>query len=150
MTDAFVFVSQYEAEHVSRRRSASLRRPVTIVLNGLRPEEFEPVTPAADARDFLFIGMLRDLKGADVFIEALALIRDRTGSAPTAWIVGAGDDRPRYEKMVADLGLGASVTFRDPMPAREAFAMARAVVAPSRARVDALHSCWRRSRPACR
>ena len=35
--------------------------------------------------------------------------------------------------MAAELGLGGVVTFHDPMPAREAFALARAVVVPSRA-----------------
>ena len=50
-----------------------------LVRNGLRPEEFEPVVAAPDARDFLFIGTLRDLKGPDVFIEALG--RDRATAA---------------------------------------------------------------------
>jgi glycosyltransferase involved in cell wall biosynthesis len=46
-------------------------------------------------------------------------------------MVGSGDDKPRYEAIVAERRL--PVIFRDPMPARQAFALARAVVVPSRA-----------------
>jgi glycosyltransferase involved in cell wall biosynthesis len=130
MTDAYVFVSRYEADAFAAKVGAT-KKPVTIAVNGLQPEEFEPVATAPDARDFLFIGTMRDLKGPDVFIEALAALADRTGTAPTAVMVGSGDEKPRYEKMVAERRL--PVVFRDPMPAREAFALARAVVVPSRA-----------------
>jgi len=125
-TDAFVFVSQYEADAYAAKVGRP-RKAVAIVRNGLRPEEFEAVAPMPDARDFLFIGELRDLKGTDVFIEAVA----RTGAS--AVIVGAGPDKARYEAMVRDLGLAAHVSFRDRMPAREAFALARVLVVPSRA-----------------
>ncbi len=132
MTDAFVFVSRYEADAFATKVGRT-RRPVVPAVNGLRPEEFEPVTPAADARDFLYIGMLRDLKGPDVFIAALAAMRAATGRMPSAWIVGAGEDKPRYEAMVAELGLTDAVGLAEPMPAREAFRLARTVVVPSRA-----------------
>ncbi len=81
MTDAFIFVSQYEADAYA----AKVGRPknATVALNGLRAEEFAPVTPAPDARDFLFIGMMREAKGPQDFISAMALMRDRTGRAPT-------------------------------------------------------------------
>jgi glycosyltransferase involved in cell wall biosynthesis len=132
MTDAFIFVSQYEAD-AYRSKVGKTSKPVVLVRNGLRPEEFAPVVPRPDARDFLYIGLLRDLKGPDVFIGALAAIRDRSGRAPSAFIVGTGDDKPRYQAMVAERGLADAVAFRDPMPARAAFAMAKAVVVPSRA-----------------
>ncbi|MFO1185853.1 MAG: glycosyltransferase family 4 protein [Bauldia sp.] len=132
MSDALVFVSRYEADTYGAKVGVP-RRPVTIALNGLRPAEFEPVAIGEEPRDLLFIGMLRDLKGPDVFISALARIRDRTGAAPTAHIVGSGDDKARYVEMVASLGLDRAVSFHQPMPAREAFALARVVVVPSRA-----------------
>ncbi len=132
MTDAFIFVSRYEAEAYAAKVHRP-KRPVALVVNGLRPEEFDPIDTAPDARDFLYIGMMRDLKGPDVFIDALAALRDRTGVAPTAYMVGAGDDLPRYKAMVESRGLAASTTFHDPMPARPAFALARTVVIPSRA-----------------
>jgi glycosyltransferase involved in cell wall biosynthesis len=130
MTDAYIFVSQYEADAFAAKVSAT-KKPVTIARNGLQPDEFEPVTALPDARDFLFIGTMRDLKGPDVFIKALAAVAGPSGAAPTAVMVGSGDDKPRYEAMVAERRL--PVVFRDPMPARQGFALARAVVVPSRA-----------------
>jgi hypothetical protein len=57
----------------------------------------------------------------------------RTGKELTAVMVGAGDDLEKYKEQVKRLGLDARVSFHDPMPARQAFAMARAIVVPSRA-----------------
>jgi glycosyltransferase involved in cell wall biosynthesis len=131
MTDAFIFISQYEADaYVAKVGRPKV--PMTVALNGLRAEEFEPVQPNPDARDFLFIGMMRAMKGPEDFLRALAIVRDRTGLAPTAWMVGDGDDKPAYRLLANVLGLGKAVTFRDAMPAREAFALARTVVVPSR------------------
>ena len=132
MTDAFIFVSRYETEAYEQKVHRP-SRPVAMVVNGLRPEEFEPVAPAAAARDFLYIGMMRDLKGPDVFIRALARLRDRRGTAPTAHLVGAGDDLPRYRELAHSLGLAEATSFHDPMPARQAFPLARTLVIPSRA-----------------
>ncbi|PTW60688.1 glycosyltransferase involved in cell wall biosynthesis [Breoghania corrubedonensis] len=130
--DGLCFVSQYEADQY-----ASKVHPPRIahrtVHNGLRPEEFAPVVPAPDARDFLFIGEFRDLKGPDLFLLALTAIGEASGLTPTAHMVGPGDDRSRYKEMAEDLGIGGTVTIHAPRPAREAFAMARAVVIPSRA-----------------
>jgi glycosyltransferase involved in cell wall biosynthesis len=131
MTDGLVFVSDYER----RSYEAKVGRPtVPTVLahNGLRPEEFEPLEPAADAVDFLHVGMLREIKGSDVFLRALALLRDR-GVEARALIVGGGEERPAFEALAHELGLADRVAFRDPMPIREALASARVVVQPSRA-----------------
>ena len=131
ITDAFVFVSQYEADTYAEKIGTP-RRPSAVVLNGLRPEEFEPIATAPDARDFLFLGELRDLKGPDVLLNALALIRGTTGRAPTAFIVGDGPDKARYKAMAGELGLANAVAFHDPMPARIAFRLAHTMVVPSR------------------
>jgi glycosyltransferase involved in cell wall biosynthesis len=131
VTDGFIFVSQYEADAYAAKVGKP-RAPVTIALNGLRPEEFEPAQPGPDARDFLHIGMMRSLKGQEDFIRALAIVRDRTGYTPTAWMVGDGDEQPWFCQLTKVLGLGNAVTFRPAMPARDAFKMARTVVAPSR------------------
>jgi glycosyltransferase involved in cell wall biosynthesis len=50
-------------------------------------------------------------------------------------VVGAGDpaDEARYHAMAAEAGLSEAVEFRPPMPAREAFGLARSIVVPSRA-----------------
>jgi len=130
MTDRLVFVSRYEAEGYAQKIGRP-RVPVSLVPNGLKEEEFEPVVPTSDAADFLYIGMMRDLKGPDVFLEALALLRD--GRSASAHFVGDGPDKPRYVKMIGELGVADRVTVHDAMPARRAFGMARVIVVPSRA-----------------
>lgn len=132
VTDHLLFVSDYERRTFIRKVGVP-RVPNTLVYNGLRPEEFEPVLPAPDAADFLYVGMMRDLKGPDLFIEALAKIERASGRKVTAVMVGDGEDLPNYRRQVAELGLGDRVTFHDPMPAREAFALGRILVVPSRA-----------------
>ncbi|WP_371832886.1 glycosyltransferase family 4 protein [Mesorhizobium koreense] len=89
--------------------------------------------PADDAADFLFIGMMRDLKGPDIFIDALARAQARLGRPLTAVMVGAGPDRDKYLRQVERLKLGEQVRFLEPMQARQAFSLARSVVVPSRA-----------------
>ncbi|WP_321337537.1 glycosyltransferase family 4 protein [Breoghania sp.] len=132
VSDGLCFVCDYEADQY-RTKVGAPRIPHRTVHNGLRPQEFEPVIPAPDARDFLFIGEFRELKGPDVFLKALRDLGDETGKTPTAHMVGPGEARTDYETMAHDLGLGEAVAFHGAMPARAAFSTARAVVIPSRA-----------------
>ena len=127
MTDRLVFVSAYERDAYFSKVGAP-HCPHDLVFNGLAPEEFEPVAAKTGARDFLYIGMMRDLKGVDLFIEALA----RSPKA-TAHAVGDGPDLERYRTLASRLALEDRLSFHPPMPAREAFALARTVVLPSRA-----------------
>jgi glycosyltransferase involved in cell wall biosynthesis len=99
----------------------------------LRDEEFVPVTPKNDARDLLFLGMLRDLKGVDVFLEAIARLETAYGRNLTAHVIGQTEEPGRYEALSRRLGVADRVAFGEPMPAREAFASARMIVVPSRA-----------------
>ena len=131
-TDCLLFVSDYE-RRTYRRKVGEPPIPNTLVYNGLRAAEFEPVLIGPDAADLLYIGMMRDLKGPDIFIDALATAGPRLGRALSAVMVGDGDDLPRYHAQVKQLGLQGHVRFLPPMPAREAFALAALVVVPSRA-----------------
>ncbi|TPL08901.1 glycosyltransferase family 4 protein [Mesorhizobium sp. B2-4-14] len=131
-TDCLLFVSDYE-RRTYRRKVGEPPIPNALVYNGLRAAEFEPVIANADQADLLYIGMMRDLKGPDIFIDALAAAGPRLGRALSAVMVGDGDDLPRYHAQVRRLGLEGHVRFLPPMPAREAFALAALVVVPSRA-----------------
>lgn len=131
MTDAAIFVSRYEADAYAAKVGAPRFR-TAIVPNGLKSAEFEQVSPNRDATDFLYIGMLRDLKGPDVLIEALALLRDR-GTKASAAIYGAGDDGDRYKALVEERDLADVVSFHEPTPARTAFRAGKVLVVPSRA-----------------
>ncbi|MBL8581043.1 MAG: glycosyltransferase family 4 protein [Rhizobiaceae bacterium] len=131
-TDHILFVSEYERQ-TFRRKIGEPKPPNSLVYNGLRPSEFEPVHPGPDAVDLLYIGMMRDLKGPDLFIDAMALAEREMAMPLKAVMVGAGDDLPRYQEQVRRLGLQDRVTFLKPMPARDAFGLARLIVVPSRA-----------------
>lgn len=131
-TDHLLFVSNYERQ-TYRRKVGKPYGPDSLVYNGLQPAEFSPVILREDAADLLYIGMMRDLKGPDIFIDALALAEKLIGRSLTAVMVGDGEDLPKYKEQVARLGLGQRITFHQPMPARQAFELARLVVVPSRA-----------------
>ena len=133
LTDGLIHVSAYEAR-VYREKVGVPRCPTHIVRNGLKPEDFEPVIAAPDVADFIFIGEMRDLKGTDVFIEALAQL-EKEGRPARAIIVGPStpQDARRYLEMANAIVKRHRVAFMPPMPAREAFTLARTVVLPSRA-----------------
>lgn len=131
-TDRIIFVSDYERQ-AYEKKIGKPRPPWQLIHNGLRDSEFEPVGTQADAADFLYIGMMRDLKGPDVFIKALRRAEQLAGRPLTGVMVGDGDDKPRYKAQIEGMGMGARISMHDAMPARSAFAMARTVVIPSRA-----------------
>ena len=131
-TDHLMFVSDYE-RRTYRKKIGEPPIPNSLVYNGLQEAEFESVPPNPDAADFLYVGMMRDLKGPDLFIDALAIAEKATGRRFSAAMVGAGDDLPRYKTQVASLGLADRVAFHYPMRARQAFPLARIIVVPSRA-----------------
>ena len=130
MTDRLIFVSAYERDGYAAKVGAP-RCATSLVYNGLAEHEFDPVPPGP--ADFLYIGMMRDLKGPDLFLDALAMLRDAHGIAATAHFVGDGPDLPVYLDQIRRLELTDQVSVHAPMPAREAFALARTVIVPSRA-----------------
>ncbi|MEM7289644.1 MAG: glycosyltransferase family 4 protein, partial [Pseudomonadota bacterium] len=96
-------------------------------------EEFEPVPEIGDAADFLYIGMMRDLKGPDIFLEAFRIARETSSLDLSAIFVGDGEDKGKYVETIKANGLEKRISVHDAMPARAAFAKARVVVVPSRA-----------------
>jgi glycosyltransferase involved in cell wall biosynthesis len=131
-TDHLLFVSGYE-RRAYRKKVGEPATPNSLVYNGLRASEFEPVIANGDAADLLYIGMMRDLKGPDIFIDAIAKAEKAMARKLSAVMVGAGDDLPNYRAQTKRLDLGDRIRFMEPMPARKAFALAHLVVVPSRA-----------------
>jgi glycosyltransferase involved in cell wall biosynthesis len=130
-TDAFLFESQFiadkHAEFVCKTRAVS-----RVVLNGLYPHELEPVVPQDDAADFLYIGEFRFAKGIDNLLAALSGLNASQTRRASLVLVGQGPDEAALKSQVGILGLAGDVTFQKPMAAREAFALARAMIVPSR------------------
>ncbi len=130
LTDGLIFESRFAAGRYRELIGAPFC-DVRIVPNGLFPFEFYEPMLADDAADFVFVGELRQLKGVDTLLEALA--SDQTVYPARAIIVGTGPDEEELKRLARKLGLAGKVNFAGPQPARTAFARGRCVVVPSRA-----------------
>jgi glycosyltransferase involved in cell wall biosynthesis len=104
-----------------------------LIYNGISDKEFEPIPVAADSVDFAFIGMLRELKGPDVFIDAFQRTERILARPLKAAVIGDGPDRDIYERMIVQRGLGNRIKLLPAMRVAEAFTMSDIVVVPSRA-----------------
>jgi glycosyltransferase involved in cell wall biosynthesis len=102
------------------------------VRNGIAETEFEPITPRSDATDIVCVGELRPVKAIDVVIEALAALK-RSGRRVSATIAGEGADAAKLQAQACRLGVADQIHFIGHCPARQAFAMGRVFVIPSRA-----------------
>jgi glycosyltransferase involved in cell wall biosynthesis len=132
VTDLIPFESQYAKNRFVT--NVGLTRALALVVpNGIGPEELEPVTPAPDAAEFLYVGELRLCKGVDILIEALAMASERLEFRPRLVLVGSGPDEKTFRALGERLGVSSQLQFRPPMRAREAFSLGRIIVLPSRA-----------------
>lgn len=125
-----LFVCDYERS-VFERKIGLGGQPYRIVNNGLWPEEFAPVVVAGDARDLVFLGEMRHLKGVSDLLEALAQLG--AWRPVSAILVGDGTDRREFEALAQRLDLADRVHFMGALPARQAFGLGRLMVMPSRA-----------------
>lgn len=135
-TCGLIFVSDYEAQ-IYRHKVGSPRCPSVTIHNGISAAEFAPVALDPDAADFLFIGMMRDIKGPDLFIRALAQLhqqqRSNNVTLSTAAIIGDGPQKQTYIQLADALGLSRSIRFYPSMPVREALRHGKVFVLSSRA-----------------
>jgi glycosyltransferase involved in cell wall biosynthesis len=130
-TDLFLFESTY----IANLFRVEIGRPpgiVRVVHNGVGEAEFAPVVPHPDATDIVCLGELRPVKAFDVLIEALATLKQQ-GRPLSVTIAGDGPDVANLKALAETLGIADLVRLVGFRPAREAFAMGRMMVIPSRA-----------------
>ena len=60
--------------------------------------------------ELLFVGRIVRAKGLDVLVEALHLLRHE-GFRPRLSVAGEGDERPKIEARIAELGMSDQITF---------------------------------------
>ncbi len=132
LTEALVFVCDYERQTYFAKIGHPPGRS-ELIYNGVGDADFAPVETRPDAVDFAYIGMMRDLKGPDVFIDAFAATERAVGRPLSALMIGDGPQQPQYASMTARMGLSNRIRLLPAMRTREAFALARTVVIPSRA-----------------
>lgn len=133
LTDGLIFESKFAARTYNTLIEPP-PCPVCLAPNGLYPYEFYDGEIDENAADFVFIGELRQLKGLDVLLQALAALKEGpTGEAPRLVVIGGGPDEARFKRLARRLKIARQVTFAGPWPASVGFARARCVVVPSRA-----------------
>ncbi|WP_160005838.1 glycosyltransferase family 4 protein [Rhizobium sp. 18055] len=132
LTDALVFICEYERDTYAKRIGHP-RTQTRLIYNGISERDFELVPTRSDAVHFIYIGMLRDLKGPDLFVDAFAKTERLVGRPLSALMIGDGPDRDRYRDMMIERGLGKRIGMLPSMRVQQAFSMSQNLVVPSRA-----------------
>lgn len=127
----YLFESAY-SEAIFRSKVGHPRGLVHVVHNGVSQADFSPAPVSPDATDLLFLGELRMIKGIDVLLNALAVLK-RDGRTVTLTLVGTGPSAEELRQLAGRLGLQDSVCFKGALPARTALTFGRTMVVPSRA-----------------
>jgi glycogen synthase len=91
---------------ISNAIAAQLPAPAVLVGNPYNDEVFRNLQTAR-TKELIFIGRLVSDKGADLLLEALALLEAK----PRLTIAGDGPERARLEKQAADLKLQSQIDF---------------------------------------
>ena len=129
-TDLFLFESAF-ARDTYQRTIGTPRGLVRCVFNGVTADEFDPVSRAPDATDLVYVGEFRNIKGADLLVDAVARLHT-DGRPVTLTLAGDGEDTAALKAQVERLGLGHSVRFIGHVKARHGFAQGKLLVVPSR------------------
>jgi glycosyltransferase involved in cell wall biosynthesis len=132
LTDALVFICEYERDTYAKK----VGKPKTktrLIYNGIGERDFQVIPTRSDAVHFIYIGMLRDLKGPDLFVDAFAKTERLAGRPLSALMIGDGPDRDKYRDMMVERGLGKRISMLPAMRVQEAFTMSDKVIVPSRA-----------------
>jgi len=128
-TDGMIFESEYARQaYLEKVGRASF--PSCVIHNGLYDSEFAALTQDTRHYDFVFVGEMRKLKGIDVLLDALALVRQQR--IVTLLMAGSGRDETRLHTRIKELGLNEAITLSPPVyPATKAMVQGACVVAPS-------------------
>lgn len=129
-----VTVCDANVRYLAERLDPAAVRQVRRLYNGIDLSAFaEPVAGVErEPGHLLSIGRMIAKKGFDVFIDAVALLRDE-GREVSATLIGDGEERAGLERRVAELGLSARVRLTGALPADEVrahFARATAFCLP--------------------
>jgi glycosyltransferase involved in cell wall biosynthesis len=129
-TDLFLFESAF-ARDTYQRMIGTPKGLVRCVFNGVTAGEFDPVPKADDATDIVYVGEFRNIKGADLLIDAVARLH-ADGKPLTLTLAGDGEEMANLKAQVERLGLTHSVRFIGHVKARYGFSKGRLLVVPSR------------------
>ncbi|WP_431321989.1 glycosyltransferase [Rhizobium sp. YTU87027] len=131
-TDALVFICEYERDAYTDKVGRP-RTETRLIYNGIAERDFELIPTRSDAVHYIYVGMLRDLKGPDLFVEAFAKAERILGRPLSAVMIGDGPEREKYRDMMIERGLAKRISMLPAMRVQQAFAMSQNLVVPSRA-----------------
>ena len=129
-TELFLFESAF-ARDTYQRTIGIPKGLVRCVFNGVTADEFDPIVKAADATDLAYVGEFRQIKGADLLIDAAARLRAE-GKPVTLTLGGDGEEMDALKAQVQKLGLTEAVHFIGHVKARYGFSKGGLLVVPSR------------------
>jgi len=129
-TELFLFESAF-ARDTYQRTIGIPKGLVRCVFNGVTADEFDPIVKAADATDVAYVGEFRQIKGADLLIDAVARLR-ADGNPVTLTLGGDGEEMNALKAKVQGLGLTEAVRFIGHVKARYGFSKGGLLVVPSR------------------
>ncbi len=130
ITDAYIYESAYAQRAFHEQVGVPPCREV-VIHNGLNPTEFAPVPLAPDAKDFVFIGEFRNVKGIGVLIEAIADVQRPDGRPATLAMAGGGPDFEMWRERLSARGMTDRIELLGVRPAREALGRGNVLVVPS-------------------
>jgi glycosyltransferase involved in cell wall biosynthesis len=129
-TELFLFESAF-ARDTYQRTVGTPSGLVRCVFNGVTAEEFDPVVKAEDATDVVYVGEFRNIKGADLLVDAVARLR-ADGRPVTATLAGDGEELEAIKAQIKRLELGDAIRFIGHVKARYGFSKGGLLVVPSR------------------
>ena len=129
-TELFLFESAF-ARDTYQRTIGTPKGLVRCVFNGVTADEFDPLPRASDASDIVYVGEFRHIKGADLLLDAVALLH-ADGRPVTLTLAGDGEETAALRAQVEKLGLTPSVRFIGHVEARYGFSKGKLLVVPSR------------------
>ncbi len=103
---------------VSPAIAQDLPCPARVIPNPYQNTIFTKPEGVHRERDLVFLGRLVSDKGCNVFVEALAILRNE-GLAPTATVIGDGPERGALEAQVKKHGLGDKLVFTGALSAMD-------------------------------
>lgn len=129
-TELFLFESTFARDTYERvvGKPAGL---VRCVFNGVTASEFDPVAVAEDATDLIYVGEFREIKGADLLIQAVARLR-ADGKPVTLTLAGDGEETENLKALIKRLNVEDAVRFIGHVKARYGFSKGKLLVVPSR------------------
>jgi glycosyltransferase involved in cell wall biosynthesis len=129
-TELFLFESAF-ARGTYERVVGKPAGLVRCVFNGVTASEFDPVPIAEDATDLVYVGEFREIKGADLLIQAVARLR-ADGKPVTLTLAGDGEETENLKALIKKLNIEDAVRFIGHVKARYGFSKGRLLVVPSR------------------